>query len=269
MNSKRWLLVWLGVTIALIVIGQSIAHAESWQKVDDDGWCKGTGRCEVREITLPAWEDVAVRTVNGSIEVEKWDRDEIRVRAKITVKGSDREETMDAIDIETEGHTIRADGPRRHGGFLGLFGGREWSVSYRLMVPAGTDVDVHTTNGEIEVTRVGGAVDFGTVNGGVKLIEVGGDVHGGTTNGSVRVSLVAEGWDGEEVDVHTTNGGVRIELPEDFSARLDLATTNGGISVEHPVTVERQKRNRLSGTIGDGGDTVVRARTTNGGVHIY
>jgi DUF4097 and DUF4098 domain-containing protein YvlB len=269
MNSKRWLVVWLGVTLALIVIGHGLAHAEEWKVVDDDGWCKGGGRCEVREITLTGWDDIRVRTVNGNIDVETWDKDEIRVLAKITVKGSDREETMEKIEIRTEDHEIRASGPRDHGGFLGMFGGRSWSVSYRVMVPRDTDVGVHTTNGDIEVAGVAGDVDFGSVNGAVRLLEVGGDVRGGTTNGSVKVALAMEGWEGDEVDLNTVNGGVKIDLPADFSARLDLATTNGGIRVEHPVTVERDGRHRLRGTIGDGGDTVVRARTTNGGVHIY
>jgi hypothetical protein len=36
--------------------------------------------------------------------------------------------------------------------------------------------------------------------------------------------------------------------------------------VAHPVTIENSSRTSLSGTIGDGGKTLLRARTTNGGV---
>jgi len=270
MKQKKWVLFWLALTAALIVLGQSMAKADEWKVVDDD-WCHGSShKCQVREITLSGWEDVAVHTVNGNIEVETWDRDEIRVLAKITVSGSDKRETMERIEIRTSNdHEIYAKGPRSDGGFLGLFGGRRWSVSYRLMVPRETDVEVETTNGEIAIDGVQGDVGFGSVNGGVRLTDLGGDVRGGTTNGSVRVTLSTHGWNGSKVDLHTTNGGIKIDVPHDFSAQVDVSTTNGGIDIDSPMRIEHRSRNSLRGRIGDGDGVILRARTTNGGVHIY
>jgi DUF4097 and DUF4098 domain-containing protein YvlB len=192
------------------------------------------------------------------------------VLAKISLSRMNRgdaEDLLDEIEIET-GDVIRARGPRRKGGFLGLFGGKNWSVSYRLEVPEETELDVHTTNGGIEVWDVAGAIDFGTTNGGIKLHDVGGDVTGGTTNGGIRVGLNPRDWDGEEIDLHTTNGSIKVDLPRDFAGRVDVKTTNGGISVDHPVKIDSKRRNRLKGTIGGGGSAVLRARTTNGGVSL-
>ncbi len=258
----------LAVLAAVTVLAAVPAPAQDWTVVDDD-WCKRSGSklCEIREITIDGRDDIAVRSINGSIEVEVWDRDEIRVRARIQVSGgkSSAREIMEDIEILT-GDEIRATGPKRgKGGFLGMFKGRGWSVSYRLMVPRDMAVDVKTTNGSIEVSGVNGDIRFDTTNGGVKLHNMGGDIDGGTTNGGVLVSLSPD-WDGSEVRLHSTNGGIKVDLPHDFSARLDLATTNGGIRVEHPVKIDSKKRNRLKGTIGDGGSVLLKARTTNGGV---
>lgn len=263
---KRRLTTATALAALLVAAWTAAAAAQEWKVVDDD-WCHGS-RCEVRELTLDPRDELAVKTVNGNIEVESWDRNEIRIRARVKVsRGSDADALFDEIEIET-GDVIRARGPKRRGGFLGFFGSRNWSVSYRVMVPRETALAVHTTNGDIEVSRVMGDIEFDTTNGGVKLLDVGGDVEGGTTNGGIRVGLHAREWDGEEIDLHTTNGGIKVDLPDDFSGRIDVATTNGGIDVDYPVTIESKHRNRLKGTIGEGDGAYVKARTTNGGVSL-
>jgi hypothetical protein len=96
---------------------------------------------------------------------------------------------------------------------------------------------------------------------------VAGDVRGRTTNGGVHVELDGRRWDGAGLDVQTTNGGVTLEVPADYSARLETGTVNGGLDLEFPVTVQGRIGRRLATTLGEGGPTV-RAMTTNGGVRI-
>jgi len=242
--------------------------AQSWTVIEDEDWCREAGRgyCEVREITLSAdRDDFGVRSTNGDITVEAWDGDEIYIRALIKVKGrgSSAAETAEEVVISTKG-TIKARGPNRGGWWI--FGGnKNWSVSYRVKVPARFDMDVHTTNGSLSVTGVSGEIDAGTTNGSVTLVEVGGDVDCGTTNGGVKVILGGNGWAGEGLDLHATNGGISVAMPKGYSATLVASTTNGGISVDHAIRLQKKSRGKLSGTIGDGGPTI-RVRTTNGGV---
>lgn len=267
--TNRRLIVMIALVAMAAATFASAPRAGDWKVVDDD-WCSGS-RCEVREITLDPRDELRVRTTNGNIEVESWDRNEIQVRARIKVSrmsSGDAEDLFERIEIESD-DVIRATGPKRREGFLGLFGGRSWSVSYRIMLPRDQAVDVHTVNGNIEVNDVAGAIEFATTNGGVKLHDCGGNVSGGTTNGGIRVSLDPRDWRGDEVDLHTTNGGIKVDLPESFSGHVDVATTNGGISVDHPVRIESKRRNRLRGTIGDeDSNVVIKARTTNGGVDL-
>ena len=110
-------------------------------------------------------------------------------------------------------------------------------------------------------------MSFRTTNGGVTLRNVNGDVRGGTTNGGLRVELDGAGWVGEGLDVETQNGGVRLVVPEGYSAHLEARVQNGGLNVDFPVTVQGEYRRTLSTDLGAGG-APLKVRTVNGGVTI-
>ncbi len=253
--------------ILFAFVGVSNVAGQQWTVSTDDEWCDDDDwdekYCEVREITLKADRDVIIvdGDKNGGIRVEGWDRKEILVRAKVSVWNRSRREARELasdIDILTSGRTIRAEGPsqrRRRG----------WSVSYRLMVPEQSNLSLETTNGGISIASVRGDIRFEATNGGIKLAEVGVDVHGQTTNGGLDIELSGKEWRGEGLDVRTTNGGVTLEVPEDYSAELETGTVNGSIEVDFPITVQGTIGRRLTTELGDGG-TRIRALTTNGGV---
>jgi DUF4097 and DUF4098 domain-containing protein YvlB len=67
--------------------------------------------------------------------------------------------------------------------------------------------------------------------------------------------------------VSTTNGGIKMRVPEKYSARLETRTVNGGMNIDFPVTVQGKIGHELSTTLGEGGP-LVRAETTNGAVRI-
>ena len=94
-----------------------------------------------------------------------------------------------------------------------------------------------------------------------------GDIHGETVNGGVTVDLSGDHWNGAGLDVETQNGGIRLRLPEQYSASLETATTNGRINIDFPVAVEGRVTRNLTTTLGAGGARL-RAVTTNGGVTI-
>ena len=99
--------------------------------------------------------------------------------------------------------------------------------------------------------------------------DVGGRVNGQTRNGGLTVTLSGDRWDGEGLDVETSNGGVTLRLPDNYNAELETRTVNGGLSIDFPVTVQGEltARRGLTTTLGSGGP-LVRVRTTNGGVKI-
>jgi hypothetical protein len=219
--------------------------------------------CDVRELTVAAtgslWVDAGP---NGGVQVTGWDRDEVLVRAMVQAWAGDEDDARAVageVAIQTT-DIVRADGPE-HGRR------RSWSVSYEIFAPRTTDLRVETRNGGIAITDVRGDIDFEATNGGIRLDGVAGNVHGHTTNGGVDVALAGNTWEGDALDVSTTNGGVKLRVPEGYSARLEAGTVNGGINIDFHVTVQGRIGRSVSTTLGNGGP-LVRARTTNGGVRV-
>ena len=130
-----------------------------------------------------------------------------------------------------------------------------------------SNLSLKTNNGGISITDVNGQLQFSALNGGVSLKRIGGSVKGGTTNGGLSVVLSGDRWDGETLDVSTTNGGVSMYIPENYSAHLETGTANGHLSIDFPVTVQGNITKELAVNLGSGGATI-RAMTTNGGVKI-
>jgi hypothetical protein len=221
--------------------------------------------CEVKEQRLPASSgtlDVDGRQ-NGGISVRGWDQREILVRARIRTWARSEErarELASEIQIQSADGRVRAAGPtteRR----------TSWSVSYEIFVPRSYNLSLDTYNGGIRVRDVRGRMDLSAHNGGLHLENVGGDVRGSTTNGGLHVELDGDKWQGEGLDLRTTNGGVNMSIPSNYSATLETGTVNGGMSIDFPITVQGRITRRLTTQLGNGGPTI-RAVTTNGGVKI-
>lgn len=221
--------------------------------------------CEVRDSTMPAGALNVDAGQNGGIVVEGWDRNEIRVRAIVRANARDSaraRELVGQVQVQAGGGRVYATGPenmRREG----------WSVSYRINVPRKNDLDLRASNGGITIVNVTGNMRFDTTNGGVRLQDIGGRVNGETRNGGLNVTLSGNRWDGEGLDVETSNGGVTLNLPENYNAELETRTVNGGLRIDFPITVQGELTGRrgLTTTLGSGGP-LVRVRTTNGGVKI-
>jgi hypothetical protein len=257
------------LTLLLVPLAAPI-QIEAQRVLPDDEWCdddSGNSRderyCEVREFSLDAQDLIRVDAEpNGGIRVEAWDGNGITLRAKVQAwsRNGDPREIVEDIRIET-GRTISPDGPdtgRREG----------WSVSFHLMVPRNTNLDLESQNGGIKIVGVHGNLDFETQNGGVTLEEVGGDVHGRTQNGGVKVLLTGSQLDGERLDVETKNGSVSLTVPENFRANLETGTVNGSFNTDFPITIRGQLRSRRITTELNGGGPSIRLVTTNGSVRL-
>lgn len=263
----------LGASAILLVLAPDLS-AQQMQRQSDAEWCqddRGSDEdrdryCEVRSTTIAASSSLEVdASPNGGIEVEAWDRDEIRVDAKVQTharRNGEARELADEIDIVIESNRIDTNGPRT------TRRGDGWSVSYRLMVPRRIDLDLRSVNGGIALAGVTGRIDLQTTNGGLTIRDAAGDVRGRSTNGGITAVLAGERWQGAGLDVETTNGGVVLEVPAGYSAHLETGTVHGGYEIDFPVTVQgRVDRRRLSVDLGDGGPKI-RAMTTNGGVSV-
>ena len=198
---------------------------------------------------------------NGSISVTGENRRDVQVRAKVQAWATDEAEAeriASQVNVRSDG-VLRAEGPEQHGR-------SGWSVNFEVLAPRDIDLTLETHNGGIAVADVRGEL-LEAQNGGINLDGVAGNVRGRTTNGGVDASLTGDTWEGTGLDLKTTNGGVRLRVPEDYSARLETGTVHGGIDIDFPVTVQGRIGREFSTTLGDGGP-LVQVATTNGGVRI-
>ena len=235
-----------------------------------DAWCgdgwneRRAAHCEVRDATIAGSNPLDVDAgANGGIRVRGWDRGDISVRSKVVAYAeteADARRLASAVRVDTMGARVRAEGPA-------TASGESWSVSFEIQVPRHAQLTLNTRNGGISIDGFRGTASFRAQNGGVSLTDIGGDIRGETTNGGLSIDLTGDRWDGQGLDVETRNGGVRMTVPEYYSAELETGTTNGRVSVDFPITVHGRFDRRLSTTLGSGG-AKVRAITTNGGVTI-
>jgi len=233
----------------------------------EDSWYNDrlVGNCEIREQTL-ALSGGAIAIdgkQNGGVSVKGWDQNQVLVRARVQTgapNAGEAQELSRQIRIETSGAKIFASGPENRKDY-------NWNVSYEVFVPRRADLSLETHNGGIAIADVNGRIDFTALNGGVVLKRVGGTVRGSTTNGGLVIELTGDRWDGDSLDVSTTNGGIILSVPENYSANLQTGTVNGSVNVDFPVTVQGRINKQIALNLGSGG-AMVKAMTTNGGVHL-
>jgi hypothetical protein len=250
------------------------AWAFSTEQSFDSDPCSNLGRrgrddyythCEVREERLPAGPLNVNAAPNGGIQIQAWDRNEIHIRAIVQAHAEDLNQARQlasGVQVQAGSGRVTAVGPQP--------GRREWwSVSYRINVPRQNDLDLNSINGGISIAGVTGTIRFDTTNGGVTLTDLGGSVRGSTNNGGLKVALAGNRWEGEGIDVDTSNGGVTLSIPENYNAQLETRTINGGFRFNYPMTLvgDLTPRHGISTTLGSGGP-MVRVRTNNGGLNI-
>jgi DUF4097 and DUF4098 domain-containing protein YvlB len=261
----------------LIASGQTVISAKEKIKeknanfCSDQNWSSDNKESfrDLREMTLPAGGVISVDSGrNGGISVKGENRSDVLVRACVQAWGTTLDEAKAAVasvKVTTTGG-IRADGPEES----------NYSVSFQILVPNSTDLMLKAHNGGVSINSVNGNIQFETVNGGVNLADLSGEVRGRTINGGVNVSLAGKSWNGSGMDVQTSNGGVRIMVPENYAANFEAGTVNGGFSSDIPalnVTTENvaggwRSRSREIKTAINGGGAPIRVATTNGGIKI-
>ncbi len=274
-NSVTTQLSLYALTLIIICLSGSInsAQIKADDKVKNKDFCSNNNYSvsdkisykETREVTLPAGNLINVDGQrNGGIRVKGERRSDVLVRACVQTVGLTDEEARAAaknIRIET-GSTIRAEGAG---------GETNWAVSYEILVPRSSNLKLSTHNGGIGVSSVEGTVEFEAINGGVSLSDMAGDVKGKTRNGGVSVELSGNAWQGRGLDVETTNGGVKLLMPENYAARIETGTVNGGFKSEiSQLNMERNEKTRgvRINTDLNGGGAPIRVVTTNGGIKI-
>ena len=210
---------------------------------------------------------VSVSNVNGSIVVEAWDRNEVKLTA---TKIADSRETLNDVEIKVDARPdyfqVEADYPDtkwnnrsdqdRH---------RRIEVQFRLSVPRTASLnEVETVNGSVTVSNFVNFTKISAVNGNVNAGNLRGTANLSTVNGRVAADfdrLEA----GSKINLSTVNGEVSLTIPSDANATIKADSLNGPISNEFGLPVRKGEYvgRDLYGRIGSG-DVQIKLNSVNG-----
>lgn len=159
-------------------------------------------------------------------------------------------------------------------------------VRVEVQVPAETALDLHSSDGHINVdgTSAGARIDSG--DGAVEVRNFAGPIRARTSDGHITVdgvvsdvylssgdghiSLTAR--EGSKLDrgwmIHTSDGRVEVLLPGDLAAELYAHTGDGHITLDIPVTVNGgMERSRVRGKMNGGGE-LLEISSGDGSIHV-
>ena len=203
-----------------------------------------------------------LQNVNGTVEVQGWDKNLVEVHAVKTakLKESDLERVSIDVNANASGVSIATRYPQNEG--------VEVAVEYTIHVPHGAKLEhLGTVNGTLRIAGVDEVDDLRTVNGNIEVFGADSTVHARTTNGNVRLELShVHGVGGTLAE--TTNGSVVLALPADSQADLEARCLNGNFLSELPVEMQSTLKPReMHGKLGQGG-APIRLHTINGGIRV-
>jgi len=202
----RWL--WVGAVVALVALLFGAVGALGAVPVGKEG--------ETIGFENPEGLVVENRT-GGSVTVTESGVGMLEVDSKLWHTLLNKAEST--VDRDGDG-VVRAEA-----GCNGAFGAA-CSVEYEITVPAGTEVTVETSSGEVELAGLTGPVRVDTVSGEVEASDLSGDADLRSTSGEIELS----GATGNAVRVGTTSGEVDLEGVD--VAELEVESTSGSVGVE-------------------------------------
>ena len=203
-----------------------------------------------------------LQNVNGPVDVEGWDRNEVEIHAIKTAKRqeTDLERVAIEVDARPDAIAVTTRYPQNEG--------VEVAVEYTVHVPHRAHVEhIGTINGTLRISGLDNVEDLHTVNGDIQVFEAGGNVHAHTTNGDVQLEL-AHAPDKGGATAETTNGSLVLAVPSDLQAEIEAKCMNGNFYSELPITMESTERPReIRGKLGEGG-VPIHLRTVNGAIRL-
>lgn len=258
-NLKTHMIFRLLVPSLLSIFATVAVHAEEFSFKDT----------VTRSGAFRANGEITLENVNGSVEINTWDRNEIQIDVEKSAKTEEELNLIDlSIDLSDSRAAIKVRLPKRSGGFFSGNGNIRAAVKFKLNVPATVTLSkIATVNSSITLSGVRGAVNASSVNGGVRAEGLAGPLKLETVNGAIRatVSTVSAG---QRLSFKTVNGQVRVALPSDAGFQLHSSVVNGRVTCDFPLDGRSSKAAKtLAGKVGDGRASL-EAETVNGSVQI-
>ena len=205
-----------------------------------------------RTLSVTGPVDLDVQTGSGNITVRPGDSSKVEIHAKIHASswhGGDVEARIKSIEdnppIQQNGNTIvighELDREREH----------NISISYELIVPAETKLQMRSGSGDDSAEGVSGPADAASGSGNIRLTNIGAEVHARTGSG--------------DIDLNSVHGAARVSSGSGtihalgIAGGLNATTGSGDIRLEQTAAGDVE--------IGTGSGSV-EIHGVKGGVHV-
>jgi DUF4097 and DUF4098 domain-containing protein YvlB len=243
------------------------AHADEWSKT----------------YNISARPDLKVETSDANIRLTTWDQKTIEAKV-ITSRYKIGEDGI-RVEERQNGDTVEIQVRYPHHNFNFEWGNGH-RVDVIIQMPREGKVNLRTGDGKIEVSGLKGDMDMHTGDGSVILDSVDGNLHASTGDGHIQAngrfdqlelktgdghvevrakngSSLSNGW-----HLETGDGSVSLEVPGDLAADVDLHTSDGHIDLDMPVQAEGKiRQNEIRGKL-NGGGSLLTIRTGDGSIHL-
>ena len=230
------------VTTALaFLVGLTLAAPALAQR--DDRGPRETETVD-RTVPLPANGTVRLKTFSGRVRITGTSGDQVVIHA---VRRATRDRLNDIkLEVTTTGSTVEIDANHR---VVERRNDNVVDTEFDIQVPARARLDIKTFSAPVTVTGVNGSQN---IDGFSSDITIESNDFG----------------DGNNIDVNTFSGNVRLRLPSSAKGSIDFNTFSGRFESDLPVTLNSSSRRNFRGQLNGGGAGDFRLKTFSGDVRI-
>ncbi len=261
-----------------------------------------------KSFTTAGVPEIYVRNIDGRTQLTAHAGNEVLVRAVKEVKRADSqaeaERVAQKVTVRIEQVGSRIEVETKYPKNFSWGRGPQVYVHIEISAPERSNADVKSVDGDLTVTGLEGELQLKTVDGDLAVTDCSGEIHANSVDGDAELRGVVGNVEARTVDgdldiegilrgvrakstdgdiairvrsdsvmdsdwsVTTSDGSIRLEIPEGFGANLDVRVSDGNIESDHPLTVEGKISNhRLQGKLYGGGHQL-SIRTSDGSVEL-
>jgi DUF4097 and DUF4098 domain-containing protein YvlB len=213
-----------------------------------------------RTVPLQPGGTLKLKNFSGDIRITGADAAEVSIHA---VRRATRERlNRIKLTIETVGDAvhINANDREHHGDDRD----NVVETTFEIRVPRKTSLDVHSFSSTITIDDVEGRHKVNNFSGDLRLTRMSGPVRAKTFSGAIELETLDSGND---LDLDTFSGEVRLMLPQSVGADLRFESFSGDLRTDLPVTLVSKSRRNLHATL-NGGGSDVRVKTFSGDIRL-
>jgi DUF4097 and DUF4098 domain-containing protein YvlB len=229
-----------------LLLGLVLAAPAAAQRDRDDDRSRGPRETETvdRTMPMPNGGTLRLKTFSGRVKITGGSGNDLVVHA---IRRASRDRLNDIkLEITQSGSTIEVDANHR------LVERRNDNVvetDFEITVPARTRLDIKTFSANVTVIGVSASQHIDGF--------------------SSDVAIESSDWnDGNNIDVNTFSGDIRLRLPNSAKGNVDFNTFSGRFESDLPVTLNSSSRRNFRGALNGGGNGDFRLKTFSGDVFI-